>query len=252
MRNCRFLVTFYRIFYPLKPIFISTIIQNFYTSMPKKYLVLIIIFSSLLTAAQIPVRDEPRHHNVFENSYVRLLDVFLGPHDTTQFHVHNTPSVFTTFTKTATGSQLISGQPSGDLSTAGRSWYDSLSKPRIHRVWNEDTTWFHVMDIELVGGKPHSSPAILKDPLLKSYFNEPLANGYRLQLEKGNHIELPMSSTGYLLVSIEDAEIDYKVNDYAQRRIMKGGHYIWIDPGKSFSITSGGNAVASFVVLQLK
>jgi hypothetical protein len=46
--------------------------------MPKKYLVLIIIFSSLLTAAQIPVRDEPRHHNVFENSYVRLLDVFLA------------------------------------------------------------------------------------------------------------------------------------------------------------------------------
>jgi hypothetical protein len=108
------------------------------------------------------------------------------------------------------------------------------------------------MDIELVGGKPHSSPAILKDPLLKSYFNEPLANGYRLRLEKGNHIELPMSATGYLLVSVEDAVIDYKVNDYAQNRIMKSGHYIWIDPGKSFSITLGGNTLASFVVLQLK
>ena len=220
--------------------------------MQKKYVAFITLLLCVSATAQVPVRDEPRHHNVFENSYVRLLDVFLAPHDTTQFHVHNTPSVFTTFTKTATGSQLVSGQPTGDLSVAGKSWYDSLATPRIHRVWNEDTTWFHVMDIELVGGKPHSSPAILKDPLLKSYFNEPLANGYRLQLEKGNHIELPMSSTGYLLVSIEDAEIDYKVNDYAQRRIMKGGHYIWIDPGKSFSITSGGNAVASFVVLQLK
>ena len=99
----------------------------------------------MLTKAQVAVRDEPRHHNVFENGYVRILDVFLAPHDTTQFHVHNTPSVFTTFTKTATGSQTTSGQPSGDLSVAGRSWYDSLSTPRIHRVWNEDTTWFHVM-----------------------------------------------------------------------------------------------------------
>src|SRR5678810_841535 len=212
MRNCGFLVTFYRIFYPLKPIFISTIIQNFYTSMPKKYLVLIIIFSSLLTAAQIPVRDEPRHHNVFDIIFFRLLDVFLGPHDTTQFHVHNTPSVFTTFTKTATGSQLISGQPSGDLSVAGRSWYDSLSTPRIHRVWNEDTTWFHVLDIELVAGKPQRTPGVLQDTLLKLYFNEPLANGYRVQLEAGKHIEVPVSATGYLLLSISNAVIEYKVN----------------------------------------
>src|SRR6185436_18022460 len=219
--------------------------------MQKRYFVIVSFFSSLLTAAQVQVRDEPRHHNVFENNYVRLLDVFLGPGDTTQFHVHSTPSVFTTFTKTATGSQLISGQPSGDLSTAGRSWYDSLSRPRIHRVWNEDTTWFHVMDIELIAEKPHSSPPILPDPL-KLYFNEPLANGYRLQLEAGKHIELPMSASGYLLLSIGGAMIEYKVNDYTQHRVMKSGHYIWIEPGKSFSIKSDGESLASFVVLQLK
>lgn len=220
--------------------------------MQRRYFVVATFFSSLLTAAQVPVRDEPRHHNVFENSYVRLLDVFLGPHDTTQFHVHATPSVFTTFTKTATGSQLVSGQPSGDLSVAGRSWYDSLSTPRIHRVWNEDTTWFHVMDIELVAGKPQSNPGVLQDPLLKLYFNEPLANGYRVQLEAGKHIELPVSATGYLLLSISNAIIEYKVNDFTQHRIMKSGHYLWIEPGKSFSLGSNGNTSASFVVLQLK
>jgi quercetin dioxygenase-like cupin family protein len=220
--------------------------------MPKKYFVIIILFASLSTPAQVAVRDEPRHHNVFENSYVRLLDVFLPPHDTTQFHVHNTPSVFTTFTKTATGSQLISGQPSGDFSVAGKSWYDSLSTPRIHRVWNEDTTWFHVMDIELIAGKPRSSPPVLQDPLLKLYFNQPLANGYYLQLEAGKDIEIPVSLTGDLLLSMGNAVIEYKVNDYIQHRIMKSGHYIWIEPGKTFSITSDGNTPASFVILQLK
>lgn len=220
--------------------------------MQKRYLVIVPFVSSLFAAAQVQVRDEPRHHNVFENSFVRLLDVFLGPGDTTQFHVHSTPSVFTTFTKTATGSQLASGQPSGDLSTAGRSWYDSLSKPRIHRVWNQDTTWFHVMDIELIAGKPHSSPPLLQDPFLKLYFNEPLANGYNLNLDAGKQIELPMSATGYLLLSIQGAVIEYKVNDYIQQRVMKSGHYIWIEPGKSFSIKSDGNSLASFVVLQLK
>ncbi len=220
--------------------------------MPKKYFALITFFSSLLTSGQVAVRDEPRHHNVFENSYVRLLDVFLAPHDTTQFHLHNTPSVFTTFTKTATGSQLISGQPSGDLSVPGRSWYDSLSTPRIHRVWNEDTGWFHVMDIELVAGKPRSDQPALQSPFLKLFFNEPLANGYRLELQANNSIELAASTTGYLLLSIGPAAIEYRINDHIQRRIMKSGHYLWIEPGKPFSFTSGSNTPSSFVLLQLK
>ena len=127
--------------------------------MQKYSLLITIIFSSSVITAQIAVRNEPRHHNVFENDYVRVLDVFLAPHDTTQFHIHNTPSVFVIYTKTATGSQLKSGQPTKDLSKAGSFWYDSLATPRIHRVWNEDSVWFHVMDIELVK-KNHT--AILK------------------------------------------------------------------------------------------
>lgn len=221
-------------------------------SMPKRYFIAVTLLSSLLTSAQVAVRDEPRHHVVFENDYVRLLDVFLAPRDTTQFHLHNTPSVFTTFTKTATGSQLISGQPSGDLSTAGKSWYDSLSSPRIHRVWNEDTNWFHVMDIELVAGKPHSNEPVLQNPFLKLYFNEPLANGYRLELQAGNRVELPASAAGYLLLSIGPAVIEFKTNNYPQHRIMRSGHYVWLEPGKTFSFTSQTNTPSSFVLLQLK
>ena len=220
--------------------------------MPKKYVVIITLLLWLSGTAQVPVRDEPRHHNVFENSYVRLLDVFLGPHDTTQFHVHNTPSVFTTFTKTATGSQLVSGQPTGDLSVAGKSWYDSLSTPRVHRVWNEDTLWFHVMDIELIAGKPRGEQPALHDPLLKLYFNEPLANGYRVELQPATRVELPASSIGYLLISIGHAEIEYMANDNLQHRVMKSAHYLWIEPGKPFSFTSKADAPSSFVLLQLK
>src|SRR5689334_22094332 len=107
--------------------------------MQKIYFFIAAIFLSQLTTAQPAVRNEPRHHNVFENDYVRILDVFLPPHDTTQFHIHNTPSVFIMLTKTSTGSQLAGKQPSKDVSVAGSFWYDSLVTPRIHRVWNEDS-----------------------------------------------------------------------------------------------------------------
>jgi quercetin dioxygenase-like cupin family protein len=220
--------------------------------MQKLYLIIAISFSSLLTNAQPAVRNEPRHHNVFENDYVRILDVFIPPHDTTQFHIHNTPSIFIMLTKTAIGSQLMGRQPTKDVSVAGSYWYDSLVTPRIHRVWNDDSTWFHPMDIELIAGKPHSDQAVLQNPFLQLSFNEPLVNGYHVQLQTGKTIELAATVTGYLLVSTGDATIEYKVDDHIQHRIMKSGHYLWIDPGKPFAITSDGNTPADFLLLQLK
>ena len=221
-------------------------------SMQKACSIIAFVFLTFCMVAQPAVRDEPRHHNVFENDYIRVLDVFLPPHDTTQFHVHSTPSVFTTFTKTATGSQLINGQPVRDVSVAGNSWYDSLVTPRIHRVWNEDTNWFHVMDIELIAGKPHANLPHLQNSSLRLFFDEPLANGYHLQLGPGNSIELPVSDAGYFVLSTGNAMIGYKGIGHVQHRIMKSGHYLWIEPGNLFTMTSKQETPANFLVLELK
>jgi hypothetical protein len=220
--------------------------------MQKMYVIVAAVCLSLCSNAQVAVRNEPRHHNVFENDYIRILDVFLPPYDTTQFHVHNTPSVFTTFTKTATSTQLLGKEPIRSMSAAGNSWYDSLTTQRVHRVWNDDTSWFHVMDIEFIGGKPHTNPASLQSPAMQLFFNEPLANGYHLQLLPDNVVQLPPSAAGYLLLSIGTATIEYKQNDYIQHRIMKSGHYLWIDAGRAFALTSAGEAPVAFLLLQLK
>jgi len=220
--------------------------------MRKKYFIIAGVCISLYSNAQVAVRNEPRHHNVFENDYVRVLDVFIPPHDTTQFHIHSTPSVFTTFTNTATSTQLLGKESVSSKSVAGNSWYDSLPTPRVHRVWNDDTSWFHVMDIEFVAAKPHSNPATLQSAAMQLYFNEPLANGYHLQMLPDNVLQLPPSAAGYLLLSIGTATIEYKQNDYMQHRIMKSGHYLWIDAGRLFAFTCTGDSPAQFILLQLK
>jgi hypothetical protein len=220
--------------------------------MSKPILLLLAICSGLFSVGQVPVRDEPHHHNIFENEFIRLLDVRIGPKDTTQYHVHNTPSVFFTFSRTFTTSQLIGRLPSrSSISNPGAPSYDSLGTPRIHRVWNDDTIWFHVMDIELKGGKPKSSQAILNNALLTLAFNRYLANGYKLQLKTGDSIELPVGSLGYLLVSQADADIEYKAGDAKQRRFMKPGHFIWVEAGSTFSLTNFSTS-AALMLLQLK
>ena len=121
--------------------------------MKKHLAVSLFLLSVLLSEAQVPVSKEPRHRPVFENEKVRLLNVLLPAGDTTQYHLHSTPSLFIVLSKTITGSQLINQQPViGSASTPGNMWFENLGAPhsKIHRVWNTDTIVFHVVDIELL------------------------------------------------------------------------------------------------------
>lgn len=211
-----------------------------------------VVFSCLISFAQVPVRDEPRHHNVFENEFLRVLDVHLGPGDTTQYHLHNTPSVFIILSNSNVGSRLLGGQAQKGANVNGEISYDSLVRPRTHQVWNEDTSWFHVMDVELTSTKTKLLIPPLQNPDLKLLFDEEQVNGYEITIANSATIQLPPSSNGYLLVSKGSATIDYRVNDLTQRRFMKAGHYIWIEAGKRSSIYSGNSSSSSFVLLQLK
>ncbi len=218
-----------------------------------KYILLTaVITCSLLTTAQIHVRDEPRHHNVFENDFIRILDVHLGPGDTTLYHLHNTPSVFIVFTNTNVGSQLFGKQYQKGANITGEVSYDNLNTPRTHRVWNEDTSWFHVMDIELTNTKQKKNIAVLQNSALKLLFNEQQVIGYNIELKAASNIQLPSSAFGYLLISKSESNIELKMDDAVQDRIMKPSHYIWIEAGNKFAIKNMDNKAANFVLLQFK
>ena len=221
--------------------------------MRKYFFIIIACCLGSCAFAQIAVRNEPRHHNVFENEYVRLLDVWLAPGDTTQFHIHATPSVFNMFTKTTTGSQL-SGQPplKSSTSVAGNIWYDSLVTPRIHRVWNDDTSWYHVMDVELLAGKPHTNEPALRNEAIQLLFDEPLVRVYHLQLSAGGSFQLPLSKSGYVLVSLGEGSVVFQSAATIQHRILKAGHYRWVDAGQELSISAGNGSLPTFTLLQLK
>src|SRR6476660_3927863 len=118
----------------------------------RKIYLLFALFITVHCLAQVPVSKEPMHHNVFENAYVRVLDVHIKPGDTTQFHKHETPSVFILLHSVKTGSEVIVEEAKATVlkKDAFISFEGFYKSPRIHRVWNEDTIEFHVMDVEIL------------------------------------------------------------------------------------------------------
>ena len=188
----------------------------------------------LLTAGQIPVRLEPRHHNVLDNGYVRLLDVRIPPHDTSLIHIHETPSIFIIIDNVKTGSQIIKegNNPAGNA-LFSRIWYDAFTNgPRIHRVWNSDTSQFHVMDIELVRKDPINLVPMPVGNNFELLFNEKQANGYLLALSKNESWKAKETKARLLIVVLDPTHNNFSVNG----KILNKGDFIFYNKGISINI----------------
>jgi hypothetical protein len=212
------------------------------------------LLCSIHLAAQVAVSKERRHHLVFENDKVRILNVLLPPGDTTQYHLHSTPSVFISFTKTLTVSQRINEQPESGTSAAGNLLFEDLSAPhtKVHRVWNMDTSVFHVMDVELLGKDSGFTLKPLSIPHMHLVTDTTLVRAYLIQLAKNEQVSIKDQPSGFILVALNDAKIKSVQNGKEGTSFIKPGQFYWINAQETFSILQLSNAATGFALLCIK
>jgi hypothetical protein len=200
-------------------------------------------------SAQIPVSQEPRHHNVFENAWVRVLDVRIPPGDTSLMHKHETPSVFMVLSKAKSGSQVLV-EPAKINLTQGNIWYESFATgPRIHRVWNSDTSEFHVIDMELLNKTPKSIDPPLNGKDYPLLFDEKQVRGYRFTLNGGEAVMISPRLAPILVVGLSQASGTLSVND---TRFLQTGSFKFEDAGQKISISNNGKARQELALYELK
>jgi hypothetical protein len=211
---------------------------------------LIILFSSAMLAAQVPVSKEPLHKKVLENKYIRLLDVWIQPGDTTLFHVHSTPSVFLQFTNTNLSSQIKDSVWVKERSEAGKSWFRSFSPGKlVHRVSNCDSIPFHVTDIEILSS--YKTTTLLKPlPFTLLYDNE-WAVAYQLTGSSFN--KQPISGRGPMIAELVAGK-QITFHDLINNKIsqIRKGKYLYIEPGSSFYFSTNNNDTINLVLFEFK
>jgi hypothetical protein len=211
----------------------------------------LIIFYSTVITAQVAVSKEPRHHTVFENKFIRVLDVWLPPGDTTQYHIHSIPSLFVILSNTYTGSQ-IKGEGWGEktVSVAGTTWYRSFSPDTlIHRVANFDTMAFHVNDIELLSSYKPDNP-IDALPFTVLFENE---RAFAYQLKNVSFDKKIIKGRGPLIAELVSGEgLFYNDAELKQSKEIKAGKYLYISPGTSFYFSAKGKGAINLVLFEIK
>ena len=209
-----------------------------------------IIFCSFTLSAQVPVREEPRHKNVLENKYIRILDVWLQPGDTSLFHIHSTPSVFLVFTTTNTISQIKGAGWEKGQNVAGYSWYRSFFQDTlVHRVGNIDTVPFHVTDVELLSAyKPSAN--LLPLPFEVLYQNEKV---FAYKLTNSSFNNQTISKRGPMIAElVAGNEITFHDALNKESTKIKTGKYLYIKPGSSFYFSANGKEEINLVLFEIK
>jgi len=208
-----------------------------------------LLIGSLSCAAQVQVSQEPRHHNIFENTWVRLLDVHIPPGDTSLIHKHSTPSVFLVLSNTKTGSQVIT-EPNKIHLNEGNIWFEGFyDAPRIHRVWNSDTTEFHVIDMELLNKKPQPIDPPLNMKSITLLFDEKAVRGYRFTLPAQSTLVLPRRNAPVVVIGLTNNEGNVISND---KTFARKGDFIFVQPGNGLNFVNKGSVDGSFALFELK
>jgi len=99
----------------------------------------------------VPVEQEPHHHIVFQNQYVRVLDVLFPPGEPSLFHTHSNDNVSVALSGDLTKSQRMGGEWSESVKVVrGQvAFYKANGQPYTHRVGSAGTQAFHVIDVEI-------------------------------------------------------------------------------------------------------
>ena len=217
----------------------------------KIYLLLIpTLLITKIILAQVPVREEPRHHVVLQNEYIRLLDVWLPPGDTTMFHLHEIPSFFVVLSETKTESQVKGENWVKAVSTPGYNWFNGFTTgPLIHRVCNTDSNSFHVMDIEILSNTKDDNNKKPPQPFELLLENEKLF-AYKINLVKGDKKQIvDRGPHVVIVVSGPGTNIQFSNN---KEQDLSQGKFIWIEPKEKFWLQNKGNNETSLIVVELK
>jgi quercetin dioxygenase-like cupin family protein len=104
------------------------------------------------TKEPVPVQFEPHHHFVFQNQFVRVLDVTMSAGEPSLFHTHSNDNVSIDLSGDKSQAQPMGGewQPAGDVVHGRAAFHKAVGQPYTHRVRSAGKLPYHVIDIEIL------------------------------------------------------------------------------------------------------
>lgn len=195
------------------------------------------------------------HRTVFENEYLRVIDVRIPPGETSLYHVHVIPSVIVYLTQSTNRSESWPDKAllTRDISP-GQSRYAAYDeKPLTHRVTNTGTGLFRVYDIELLKNPSTATLPPLAIPHTALHWEEKRLRSSGLALAPNAKTEIPPSRCATLVVATGGkVQLIASGAKGGSARALDATEYQFYPPQTRIQLTNPHPAKAEVVLLELK
>ncbi len=184
------------------------------------------------------VHEEPRHRLVVDGGEYKVLDIQIQPGDTTLYHTHNSPILYT-FINTGSGS--TDGRVSSNT--------DYADEPLTHEVSNDGTELFQIIAVAHYG-PPRSDlsanrpDGIDREPQLEN----PWFRSYRFDLEPGEETPVHRHRNPAVIVQVSDGEGEVLRDDGFGSQLHGEGKWAFREAEGTYRLRNAGDTPVSIVV----
>lgn len=202
----------------------------------------------------VPVEYEPHHQPVYENNWVRVLDVRVPAGDSTLYHIHEHPMMGVVIMTARQWDQRPGMNPSSPTLAVGQVINNFRNPfPYTHRVVNADTMPFRYIAVELLHAFGISAPPMANGSRVQLVDDGPLARVYRIALASGQSAHLGAQPD--LLVQVSDGKVQLEGASASAKSTNTGsgaGAWWWRGPGARNTVRNVGSEPVELVEIDIR
>jgi quercetin dioxygenase-like cupin family protein len=194
----------------------------------------------------VPITQEPSHHLVLENNYVRVFNVEVAPHFATRVHRHEYDYVFVTLGDSNVSNEKLHADPVELKLKDGETHFTPGGF--AHKAVNLADTPFHNITIEFV--EPGLSSGAAANAISENSGSRAFG---KIKVREGSLLNGEVSTCAgdhgigpQLLVPVSQFFVR---SSSRNNQLHQPGEAIWLNAGECATISSRGNYPARFVIL---
>jgi mannose-6-phosphate isomerase-like protein (cupin superfamily) len=202
-------------------------------------------------------RDEPRHHLLLQNEFVRIVRVVIPPGESTRWHEHNFDYgvLFVNGTKVHVDTAANPQGAAGNTITKSFAYMPYAGKHFVHRVHNTEATINHQLAFEIIPPLPIGFAVSDRTaaPQYKLEMDNDRIRVWRLQLAPGEEAGLiTQKAPGIRFVLSGDRLVETHADGNANEISVRNGDFAWLPGAASRSLTNVGATPLELLEIELK
>jgi hypothetical protein len=197
----------------------------------------------------VPIEQEPRHHLVIANDFVRVFAVEIAPHDRTLCHYHEREYLM----YVAGDAQIVSAPRDGDPTTHSyHDGYCELSPPGLmHVVHNLGGTNFRPLIVELLAGmagvpRGLDPKTVAGEANIARHFAENTASVFLLDVESESSVDICGPA---VVASPYEHEVEVAMPQEGALSLAHYRHLFWLGPAARATLRGQADSAARAVLI---